>query len=212
LVIRNNGNRNCEYQVENITTVAHRVYSQHRWRINGHKGGVICLTGLSGSGKTTLAFDMEQLLFDMGYQAYVLDGDNVRFGLSRGLGFSHQDRTESIRRISEVASLFAEAGFIVIFAFMSPYLKDRSLARKTVGREFHEVFLSADLATCESRDPRGLYAKAHRGEIKNFTGLSAPYEEPSNPEIRLDTGTLDIAKCTGLMIKCIDRVFKIPEC
>ena len=188
---------------KNIAAVAHRVSVQKRWRSNGHKGGVVWFTGLSGSGKTTLAFELEQLLFDMGYQTYVLDGDNVRYGLSSDLGFSHEDRAENIRRIGEVASLFAEAGFIVISAFISPYREDRRLARQTVGTEFHEVFLSADLEACEARDPKGLYAKARRGEIEDFTGITAPYEEPEDAEFRLDTGTLDIAECIDLLSKYV---------
>jgi adenylyl-sulfate kinase len=184
---------------KNITAVAHRVSVQNRWHANGHKGGVIWFTGLSGSGKTTLAFNLEQLLFDRGYQTYVLDGDNIRYGLSSDLGFSHQDRAENIRRIGEVASLFAEAGFIVISAFISPYREDRELARRTVKTEFHEVFLSANIEACEARDPKGLYAKARSGEIVDFTGITAPYEEPEDPEVRLDTGTLDITKSTDLL-------------
>jgi adenylyl-sulfate kinase len=163
----------------------------------------VWFTGLSGSGKTTLAFELEQMLFEMGCLTYVLDGDNVRYGLCRDLGFSHVDRAENIRCIGEVASLFAEAGFIVISAFISPYRSDRSLARKTVGTEFHEVFLSANLKACEARDPKGLYAKARRGEIADFTGISAPYEEPDDPEVQLDTGTLEIAECTDLLRKYI---------
>jgi adenylyl-sulfate kinase len=183
----------------NITAVAHRVSVQKRWETNGHKGGVVWFTGLSGSGKTTLAFELEQLLFDMGYQAYVLDGDNIRYGLSADLGFSHEDRAENIRRIGEVASLFAEAGFIVISAFISPYREDRRLARRTVGTEFHEIFLSANLEACEARDPKGLYDKARRGVIKDFTGISAPYEEPEHSELRLNTGTISVAESTEIL-------------
>ena len=195
----------------NITAIAHRVSIRKRWLSNGHKGGVVWLTGLSGSGKTTLAFNLEQMLFDKGYQTYVLDGDNIRFGLSSDLGFSQEDRSENIRRISEVASLFAEAGFIVISAFISPYLKDRQLAQQTIGRNFHEIFLAADICVCEERDPKGLYAKAHRGEIKDFTGISAPYEKPNNPELILDTGTLTVSESAELLCNYIVKNFNTQK-
>jgi bifunctional enzyme CysN/CysC len=166
-------------------------------------------TGLSGSGKTTLAFELEQQLFSRGYQAYVLDGDNVRHGLSSDLGFAHEDRTENIRRIGEVAALFAEAGTIVISAFISPYLSDRSLARKAVGEGFHEIYLSADLAICEARDPKGLYKKAHSGEISDFTGVSAPYEGPKRPDLIIDTGELSVEGSITLLMDYVDKVFRL---
>jgi adenylyl-sulfate kinase len=122
-----------------------------------------------------LAFELEQLLFDMGYQTYVLGGDNVRYGLSNDMGFSQEDRAENIRRIGEAASLFAEVGFIVISAFISPYREDRRLAQRTVGNELHEVYLAADIEACETRDPKGLYVKARHGVIVNLTGVTAPY-------------------------------------
>jgi len=192
----------------NITAVAHRVAPQERWRINDHKGGVVWFTGLSGSGKTTLAFELEQRLFAKGYQVYVLDGDNVRHGLSSDLGFSHEDRTENIRRIGEVAALFAEAGTIVISAFISPYRSDRALARKAAGEGFHEIYLSADLAACEARDPKGLYKKAHSGEIPDFTGVSAPYEGPETPDLGIDTGTLSVEDSLILLMDYIDKAFR----
>ncbi len=195
----------------NITAVAHRVAAQQRWRTNGHKGGVMWLTGLSGSGKTTLAFELEQRLFAKGYQVYVLDGDNVRYGLSSDLGFSHEDRTENIRRIGEVAALFAEAGSIVISAFISPYREDRLMARNAASEGFHEVYLSADLAACEARDPKGLYKKAHRGEIPDFTGVSAPYEEPEDAELKMDTGTLSIEESVNQLMAYIDKAFSPPK-
>jgi adenylyl-sulfate kinase len=193
----------------NVTVVAHRVDAQERWHTNNHKGGVMWFTGLSGSGKTTLAFELEQRLFSMGYQVYVLDGDNVRHGLSSDLGFTHEDRTENIRRIGEVGALFAEAGTIIISAFISPYLSDRSLARKAVGDGFHEIYLSADLATCEARDPKGLYKKAQSGEIPDFTGISAPYEDPTNPDLRIDTGKLSVEDSIALLMDYIDKVFRL---
>jgi bifunctional enzyme CysN/CysC len=195
----------------NITAVAHRVAANERWRENGHKGGVLWFTGLSGSGKTTLAFELEQRLFAKGYQVYVLDGDNVRHGLSSDLGFSPQDRGENIRRIGEVAALFAEAGTIVISAFISPYLADRQLARNAATGGFHEVYLSADLAACEARDPKGLYKKAHLGEIPDFTGVSAPYEAPVNPELAIDTGVLSVEDSISQLMDYIDTAFSTSE-
>ena len=195
----------------NITAVTHRVAPDERWSFNGHKGGVLWFTGLSGSGKTTLAFELEQRLFAKGYQVYVLDGDNVRHGLCSDLGFSHHDRTENIRRIGEVAVLFAEAGNIVISAFISPYRNDRRMARNATGEGFHEIFLSADLAVCEARDPKGLYKKAHRGEIPDFTGISAPYEEPKNPELEIDTGDLGVEESLGLLMDYIDAEFRVVK-
>ncbi|NQU57374.1 MAG: adenylyl-sulfate kinase [Rhodospirillales bacterium] len=196
---------------KNITAVAHRVTAVERWQAHGHKGGVLWFTGLSGSGKTTLAFELEQRLFAKGYQVYVLDGDNVRHGLNSDLGFSPQDRTENIRRIGEVAALFAEAGNIVISAFISPYRADRKLARTAAIEGFHEVYLSADLAACEARDPKGLYKKAHLGEIADFTGVSAPYEEPENPDLEINTGTLGIEDSINLLIDYIDSAFGVPK-
>ena len=195
----------------NITAVTHRVAPDERWRFNGHKGGVLWFTGLSGSGKTTLAFELEQRLFAKGYQVYVLDGDNVRHGLCSDLGFSHDDRTENIRRIGEVAVLFAEAGNIVISAFISPYRNDRRMARNATGEGFHEIFLSADLAACEARDPKGLYKKAHRGEILDFTGVSAPYEVPENPELEIDTGILSLEESLELLMDYIDPAFRVTK-
>jgi len=192
---------------KNITTVAHRVSLDQRWKANAHKGGVLWLTGLSGSGKTTLAFALEQRLFARGRHAYVLDGDNVRHGLSRDLGFSPEDRRENIRRIGEVAALFAEAGIIVITAFISPYRADRRQARDAAGEAFHEVYLSTDLETCERRDPKGLYAKAHRGEILDFTGVSAPYETPEHPELDIDTGVLSIDESLQRMEAYVEAAF-----
>ena len=144
-----------------------------------------------------------------GYQVHVLDGDNVRFGLSSDLGFSPEDRTENIRRVGEVAKLFAEAGVLVITAFISPYKHDRDRIRTIAADIFHEVFINADLSICENRDPKGLYQKARSGEISEFTGVSAPYEEPKNPELEINTGKYDISESTAELLSYIDKKFRM---
>ena len=195
----------------NITTVVHRVSLEERWRANGHKGGVLWFTGLSGSGKTTLALELEQRLFEQGYQVYVLDGDNIRRGLSADLGFSPGDRGENIRRVGELAALMARAGNVVVSAFISPYRRDRSLARRAAGGGFHEVYLKADLEVCERRDPRGLYKKARRGEIADFTGVSAPYEVPEAAQLVIETGVLSVEESIGVLLAYAGRAFALPE-
>jgi len=195
----------------NITAVVHRVNKQERWLANGHKGGVLWFTGLSGSGKTTLGFELEQKLFHLGRQVYVLDGDNVRGGLNSDLGFSSEDRAENIRRIGEVAALFADAGYIVISAFISPYRKDRQSAREAADDPFHEVYLNANLEVCETRDPKGLYAKARAGKIPDFTGISAPYEAPEGADLVVDTGTLSVAESLDVLLDYVDRTFTVPQ-
>lgn len=172
---------------QNVFAVEHRVSRQHRVERNGHRGMVVWLTGLSGSGKSTLAMRVEQRLFARGWHVYVLDGDNVRRGLNADLGFSPEDRSENIRRVGEVAALFADAGFIAISAFISPYRADRDLARRAAGDAFCEVFVNAPLDVCERRDPKGLYRKARAGQLPEFTGISAPYEAPETPDIQIDT-------------------------
>lgn len=195
----------------NITAVEHRVDKQARWRANGHRGGVLWFTGLSGAGKTTLALELEQALFAKGWQAYVLDGDNVRHGLSSDLAFSPADRTENIRRIGEVAGLFADAGFIVLSAFISPYRADRKLARSAASDAFHEIYIEADVETCEKRDPKGLYVKARRGEIPEFTGISAPYEVPAKPELAIDTAALDVPQSRDMLFGYVERNFAVDK-
>lgn len=194
---------------QNITAVEHRVTRDQRWRHNRHRGGVLWLTGLSGSGKTTLAFELEQQLFKRGMQTYVLDGDNIRHGLGRDLGFSPADRAENIRRVGEVAALFADAGVIAITAFISPYREDRARARKAAGAGFHEIFLQASLEVCERRDPKGLYKKARRGEIPEFTGITAPYEAPENPELVIDTARLSIESSLRLLSDYANAAFAL---
>ena len=194
---------------KNIMAVSSRVDISARVANNGHKGGIIWLTGLSGAGKSTIAIEAEHQLFLKGYQVNVLDGDNIRFGLSADLGFSPEDRTENIRRIGEVAKLFAEAGILVITAFISPYKQDRDRIRAIAGDIFHEVFIEADLEICENRDPKGLYVKARNGEISDFTGISAPYEKPKNPELIIDTGEQGIGESTTKLLSYIDEKFSI---
>ena len=193
----------------NITEVLHRVSKDARWRAGGHRGGVMWLTGLSGSGKTTLALELECRLFERGYRVYVLDGDNVRHGLSSDLGFSPEDRAENIRRIGEIAALDAETGIIVITAFISPYRADRARARKAAANGLHEIHLMAALDVCEGRDPKGLYEKARRGEIPDFTGVSAPYEVPENPELAIDTGVLSVEESLDILSEYVEKRFAL---
>ena len=171
-----------------ITWQAGQVSRPDREKILGQRGATVWLTGLSGSGKSTIAVATEQKLFERGRLAYVLDGDNIRQGLNRNLGFSPEDRTENIRRIGEVAKLFTDAGVLVLTSFISPYRADRDAVRANLAEgDFVEVHVAASLETCEKRDIKGLYAKARAGEIPEFTGISAPYEAPEKPELVLDT-------------------------
>ena len=187
--------------IENLHFHEHRVARELKEKRNQHKSRVLWFTGLSGSGKSTVANATEKVLHDMGLQTYILDGDNVRMGLNKDLGFSPEDRTENIRRITEVANLFADSGSIVLTAFISPYREDRDKAREIISTEdFIEVFVSADLLVCESRDPKGLYKKARAGEIKGFTGIDAPYEAPLNPELIVETDKNDIETCAQIVV------------
>ena len=192
---------------QNITAVETRVTTDARWAANGHKSGVLWLTGLSGAGKSTLALELEQTLFRKGWQVYVLDGDNIRFGLSADLGFAPEDREENIRRVGEVAALFARAGILVITAFISPYRSDRDRARAVAPDLFHEVYVNAGLEVCEERDPKGLYKKARKGEIPEFTGISAPYEAPEAPEVEVDTGSLSLAQSVEQLLGYVEANF-----
>jgi len=172
----------------NLTWHTSRVTSADRQALLGQRGCVVWLTGLSGSGKSTIACVLEVKLIRSGRLTFILDGDNVRHGLNSDLGFSAQDREENIRRIGQVAALFADAGVIVVVAFISPYIKGRLAARHAAGQgRFFEVFLDTPLQACEKRDPKGLYKKARAGEISKFTGLDAPYERPEKPELTIDT-------------------------
>jgi bifunctional enzyme CysN/CysC len=173
-----------------LTAVEAPVTAAERAAANGHRGGVLWLTGLSGAGKSSLAMPLLRRLADRGRQATVLDGDNIRQGLNRDLGFRPEDRAENIRRAAEVAKLMADAGLVVVVALISPLAADRAAARGIVGDGFHEVYVKADLAACEARDPKGLYRKARRGAIGEFTGVSAPYEPPTAPDLEIDTTRL----------------------
>ena len=195
----------------NITAVEHRVTPELRARANGHEGGILWLTGLSGAGKSTIAIELEHQLFTKGYQVYVLDGDNIRFGLSSDLGFAPEDRGENIRRVGEVAKLFASAGLLVITAFISPYRADRDRARSIAPDLFHEVHIAADIATCEKRDPKGLYKKARAGEIKDFTGISAPYEEPVTPEVTIETVERTVNESVADLMAYAERNFSMVK-
>ncbi|GBD44970.1 Bifunctional enzyme CysN/CysC [bacterium HR40] len=193
----------------NIHAVGHAVTREARHARNGHRGGVLWFTGLSGAGKSTLALALERELFARGYQVYVLDGDNIRSGLNADLGFGPEDRAENIRRVGEVAALFADAGFLAISAFISPYRADRERARRAAGEAFHEIYIHAPLEVCERRDPKGLYRKARNGEIPEFTGISSPYEPPEKPELVIPTHELSPEECLALLVRYVEDRFRL---
>jgi adenylylsulfate kinase len=188
----------------NLTWYQGNVNREDRERLLNQKGMIFWFTGLPSSGKSTIAAAFEKELLERGKLAYLLDGDNIRYGLNSDLGFSEEDRFENIRRIGEVAKLFQDSGLIVLVAFISPFRQMRNEARQKVedGR-FIEVYVKADLQTCIDRDPKGLYQKAISGEIQDFTGISAPYEEPINPEIILDTTKLSVEESIEIMVNCL---------
>jgi len=187
------------------------VDRQGRASQRGHRSAILWFTGLSGSGKSTLANAVNAALFEQGIATYVLDGDNIRHGLCKDLGFSDADREENIRRIGEVAKLFLDAGIIVLTAFVSPFRADRDKARGLVeAGDFIEIHCAADLSICEERDTKGLYAKARAGEIKDFTGISSPYEAPESPELNINTGNQDLENCVNLVIKQLQDQQLIP--
>lgn len=186
---------------DNIFPTVSDVRPDDRARLFGHRAATVWFTGLSGSGKSTLASAVEGRLVDAGVAAYVLDGDNVRHGLNRDLGFSAEDRTENIRRIGEVCRLFYDAGIVVLSAFISPYRADRDRVRSLhPAGGFVEVFVDTPLDVCESRDVKGLYAKARAGEIADFSGISAPYEPPTDPDLRLDTDEMGVQACVEAVL------------
>lgn len=185
----------------------HNVAVSHaeRLSIQGYRPFVLWYTGYSGSGKSTFANVVDRLLFNRGYHTYLLDGDNVRYGLSRDLGFDDASRVENIRRVSEVSRLMMDAGLIVGTAFISPFIADREQARALIGPNFIEVFIDTPLAECEKRDPKGLYKKARAGEVKKFTGISSAYEVPLNPEIRLANAELSIIEAAQQVLQYLEK-------
>lgn len=195
-----------EQKATNVTWHEHAVSKEDRCKLNGHKGAVLWFTGLSACGKSTIANVVDHKLHQRGKHTFVLDGDNIRMGLNKNLGFSAEDRTENIRRIGEVAKLFASAGTIALTAFISPYRADRNKVRDIMPPgEFIEIFVNASLETCEKRDPKGLYKKARAGEIKNFTGISDPYEAPEKPELVLDSDSKSIDQLADEVIAYLEK-------
>ncbi|WP_408006453.1 adenylyl-sulfate kinase [Pseudalkalibacillus sp. A8] len=187
--------------IQNIIWHESAVSKSERRRLNKQTSSIIWFTGLSGSGKSTLANAVDRKLHDLGLRSYVLDGDNIRHGLNQGLGFSVEDRQENIRRIGEVAKLFVDSGQFAITAFISPFKEDRNRVREMVeADEFIEVYVKCPLAECETRDPKGLYEKARKGEIPDFTGVSSPYEEPESPELVIETNNYSVEECADQVI------------
>ncbi|MAT90310.1 MAG: adenylyl-sulfate kinase [Flavobacteriaceae bacterium] len=191
---------------ENIIPHHFKIDRAQRAAQMGHPSYVLWFTGLSGSGKSTVANAVEEALFKKGVHTYSLDGDNVRKGLNNNLGFAPEDRTENIRRIAEVANLMADAGLVVLAAFVSPYEKDRIMVKQTVGgTRYIEIFVDTPIATCEKRDVKGLYAKARRGEITNFTGVNAPYEAPVSPDIQIDTSKVSLTDSVAIILQYLEE-------
>ena len=200
-------------QMKSSNTVKHpaTVSRTHRELQNGHKAVILWFTGLSGAGKSTLAQAVDERLNMMGYHSFVLDGDNVRHGLCGNLGFSDEDRKENIRRIGEVSKLFLDAGVITLTAFISPFIEDRDKVRALVPKgDFIEIFCEASIEVCESRDVKGLYKKARKGEIKDFTGISSPYEAPQNPELIVETGHQPLHECCDQVIRYLQKNAILP--
>ena len=188
---------------ENIFPVFDKIISKEKKeKLLNQKGKVVWLTGLSGSGKTTIALQLEKELYKLGFLVQILDGDNIRAGINNNLSFSESDRTENIRRIAEVSKLFLNCGIITINCFVSPTIKMRQSAEKIIGKEnYYEIFINADLETCEKRDVKGLYKKARNGEIKNFTGIDSKYEKPINPSLVIKTAQLSIDQSIEIILK-----------
>jgi len=182
------------------------VSLEDREILHGHKGTAVWFTGLSASGKSTIAHHLEKQLHEMGHSTYVFDGDNVRHGICNDLGFSEKDRSENIRRIGEMTRLFIEAGIIAITAFISPYKKDREMVRKLTGNDrFIEVYVKCPIEVCETRDPKGIYQKAKRGDIQNFTGISAPYEPPEHPDLTIESNIEDINSSVKKVLQLMQK-------
>jgi bifunctional enzyme CysN/CysC len=192
-------------RAQNVHRQALVVDKKARAVLNGHEGRVIWFTGLSGSGKSTVANALEQVLHGRGIRTYILDGDNVRHGLNKDLGFTDGDRVENIRRIAEVARLMVDAGLVVLTSFISPFRSERDMARELFEPgEFVEIYVNVSLETAEQRDPKGLYKKARMGELPNFTGVDSDYESPENPEIELSTDDLSVEDCVQEILKWLD--------
>ncbi len=201
----------AKIKATNITWHEGHVDRREREQLLKQKGCLIWLTGLSGSGKSTVAYTLEHALVQRGHLAYVLDGDNIRHGLNKNLGFSAEDREENIRRIGEVGKLFVDAGLIAMTAFISPYQADRNAARALLKPgEFIEVYMDAPLEICETRDPKGLYKKARAGEIKGFTGIDDPYEPPEKPELVIKTATVSPQEATATLIQWLEDGGFVP--
>ena len=193
-------------KITNQNTIWHEpvIVRTDRERLNEHKSAILWFTGLSGSGKSTLAHAVEDKLFEHGIRTFVLDGDNVRQGLCKDLGFSDADRTENIRRIGEVSKLMLNAGVVVMTAFISPFRKDRQIVRELVQKgDFIEIYCQSSLEVCEQRDPKGLYKKARAGTIPEFTGITSPYEEPESPELTVATGTRSLEECVAQVMQVL---------
>lgn len=192
--------------MKNIVPHNFSITKVHRNRLNGHASFLLWFTGLSGSGKSTIANAVEKALLDQNIHTYTLDGDNVRNGLNNNLSFSPEDRTENIRRIGEVANLMIDAGIVVLAAFVSPYTRDREKIKQLVGpANYVEIFVNTPIEECERRDVKGLYAKARAGEILNFTGVNAPYEQPQNPDLEIDTTKVSLDESVLAVMKYIEH-------
>ncbi|MDY8138865.1 adenylyl-sulfate kinase [Aquimarina sp. 2201CG5-10] len=188
------------------------IKSSDRINQKGHKPFVVWFTGLSGAGKTTISSALEVRLFNMGFHTYILDGDNVRTGINKDLNFTPKDRTENIRRIAEISSLFLDAGISVLAAFISPYRKDREQAKQLIGEDnFFEVFVNTPINICKSRDIKGLYKMASNGKIKNFTGITAPYESPVSPDVIINTAEISLEKAVDEILECILNRIEKPK-
>jgi adenylylsulfate kinase len=201
----------AEQKATNIVWHQGAITREDRQQLNGHKGCTVWLTGLSGSGKSTIAVELEKRLLERGVRTYILDGDNIRHGLNKNLGFSPEDRAENIRRIGEVAKLFCDAGLVALTAFISPYRADRDQVRAIMQPgDFIEVFVDCPVEVCEQRDVKGLYQKARAGEIKEFTGVSAPYEAPSAPELVIETSDQSVEKSALQILTYLERQGIVP--
>jgi adenylylsulfate kinase len=195
--------------MSNLKKHTYQISVDDRNKLNGHQSFLIWFTGLSGSGKSTIANALEKALFDKGIRTYTLDGDNLRYGLNKDLGFSPTDRSENIRRIAEISKLMIDAGIVVLAAFVSPYIKDRENIKRIVkDLNFVEVYVNTSIEECERRDVKGLYKKARSGEIKNMTGISAPYETPVNPDIEIKTEKINVETAVSEILKFINPKLK----